>query len=236
MRSPSSLQPAIRIAVIETDPLRVVGFRALLESEKDLDLVAISSQAITTQENIDLLLVADHPGQNTLREIPSLKALRPDLPIIVVSPRIGDENILNAITAGAKGYLFDGSPASEFAQAIRTVHQGSVWAPRHVLSMFVERASVQRKPALPVANETLTHRESEVLRTLVTGLSNKEIGEPLGIEVRTVKAHISRIMRKTGVRNRTALSMHAIANSMVTGQTPPAFFDRETTTIFRPRP
>ncbi len=236
MRLPSSVKPAIRIAVIESDPLRAVGFRALLESEKDLDLVAISSPEITTQENIDLLLVADRPGQSTLREIPRLKALRPDLPIIVVSPRTDDESILNAITAGAKGYLGDGAPATEFAQAIRTVRQGSVWAPRHVLSIFVERAGAQRKQALPGANERLTHRETEVLRMLVTGLSNKEISEPLGIEVRTVKAHISKIMRKTGVRNRIALSMHAIANSLVSGRTPPASFDREANTVCRPRP
>jgi DNA-binding NarL/FixJ family response regulator len=218
MKLPSVVKPAIRIALIETDPLRAVGFRALLESEKDMDLVAISSQGIATQENIDLLLLGDRPGQNTLREIPSLRAMRLDLPIIVVGPKADDESILNAISAGAKGYVFDGAPGSEFAQAIRTVHRGSVWAPRRVLSMFVERASAQRKRALPGIHEPLTHREAEVLGMLVTGLSNKEIGEPLGIEVRTVKAHISKIMRKTGVRNRIALSMHAISNSLVTRQ------------------
>jgi DNA-binding NarL/FixJ family response regulator len=236
MKLSSVVKPAIRIAVIETDPLRAIGFRALFESEKDVDLVASSSPEITAQGNIDVLLLGDRPGQNPLREIPRLKALHPDLPIIVVSPRLDDRNILSAITAGAKGYLCDGAPASEFAQAIRAVRQGSVWAPRHVLSMFMEEAGAQCKTALPLANEPLTHREAEVLRMLVTGLSNREISEPLGIEVRTVKAHISKIMRKTGVRNRIALSMHAITNSLVTGQTPPASLDREATTVFRPRP
>lgn len=230
MKVTSVVKSAIRIAVIETDPLRAIGFRAVLESEKDMDLVAFSSLEISSQGNIDLLLLGDRPGQNPLRDIPRLKARHPDLPIIVVSPHIDDKNILGAITAGAKGYLCDGAPASEFAQAIRTVCQGSVWAPRHVLAMFVEESGAQRKPALRRANEPLTHREDEVLRMLVTGLSNKEISAPLGIEVRTVKSHISRIMRKTGVRNRIALSVHAIANSLV-GQTPPASLDREATSL-----
>ncbi len=144
--------------------------------------------------------------------------MRPDLPIIVIGASRDDEAIFGALAAGAKGYVFDGSQACEFAQAIRTVSKGSVWAPRRVLSMFVERVSAQRKGILPGVHEPITQREGEVLKMLVAGLSNKEIGAPLGIEERTVKAHIAKLMRKTGVQNRIALSVHAITNSLVSRQ------------------
>ena len=143
-----------------------------------------------------------------------LKMMRPNLPIIVVGASTNDEIILNAIVCGAKGYVFDGAPPSEFARAIRVVSQGLVWAPRRVVSMFIELATTQPKRARPGVFDAITDREKQVLKMLVAGLTNKEIGEPLGIVERTVKAHISKMMRKVGVQNRIALSVHAITYSL----------------------
>ncbi|MBZ5667505.1 MAG: response regulator transcription factor [Acidobacteriia bacterium] len=205
----------IRIAVVESDPLRFVGFRALLESESDLELVSASLPEIATQQNFDLVLLGDRPGQNLNDVISSLKLMRPNLPIVVFGPGTDDMSMLNAIVSGAKGYVFNGAPHGEFAQAIRVVNRGSVWAPRRVLSMFIELALTQGRRTLPGANEVLTDREKQVLKMLVAGFSNKEIGEPLGIVERTVKAHIAKMMRKVGVQNRIALSVHAITHSLV---------------------
>jgi DNA-binding NarL/FixJ family response regulator len=107
------------------------------------------------------------------------------------------------------------SPA-EFIQAIRNVHQGSVWAPRRVLSIFIERVTSSPGRIFPAGRVTFTDREKEVLELLVAGRSNKEIGSVLGIEERTVKAHVAKLMRKVGVQNRIALSVHAITHSLVT--------------------
>jgi DNA-binding NarL/FixJ family response regulator len=215
MRISKATKPRLRIALAESDPLRLVGFRALLESESDLELISASLPEIAIQANIDVVLIGDRPGQNLLNTISSLKMMRPNLPIIVIGPSTNDEIVLNAIGSGAKGYVFDGAPPSEFAKAIRTVSQGSVWAPRRVLSMFVELAITQQKRMLYGANEVLTDREKEILTLLVSGLSNKEIGAPLGIVERTVKAHIAKMMRKVGVHNRIELSVHAVARSLV---------------------
>ena len=122
--------------------------------------------------------------------------------------------MLTAIISGAKGYVFDGALPREFAQAVRIVSQGSIWVPRRVLSRFIELAVTQRKRFLP-ACEAITDREKQVLKMLVAGFSNKEIGKPLGIVERTVKAHIAKMMRKVGVQNRIALSVHAITHSLV---------------------
>ncbi len=208
----STTTKPIRVALAESDPLRLVGFRALLESESDLELISAPLPEIALQENIDVVLIGDRPGHNLRDTISNLKMMCPNLPIIVVGARTNDEIMLNAIVCGAKGYVFDGAPPSEFARAIRVVSQGLVWAPRRVVSMFIELATTQPK-RMPGAN--VTEREKQVLKMLVAGLSNKEIGEPLGIVERTVKAHIAKMMRKVGVHNRIELSVHAVTHALV---------------------
>jgi DNA-binding NarL/FixJ family response regulator len=218
--SPAAAKCMIRIAVVESDPLRFVGFRALLESESDFELISASLPEVALQQDFDLVLLADRAGQNLLDVISNLRVMCPYLPVIVFGPTMEDVSALNAIVSGAKGYVFDGASPSEFAQAIRVVNRGSVWASRKVLSMFIELALAQGRRGLPGANEVLTDREKQVLKMLVAGFSNKEIGEPLGIVERTVKAHIAKMMRKVGVQNRIALSVHAITHALVTLPTP----------------
>ena len=208
-------KPKLRIALAESDPLRLVGYRAVLESESDLEMISASLPEIAIQANIDVVVIGERPGHNLFDAISNLKIMRPNLPIIVTGPSTDDEIMLNAIVSGAKGYVYDGAPPSEFARAIRAVSQNSVWAPRRVLSTFIELATTQRKRMLSGANGAITDREKEVLRMLVAGLSNKEIGGPLGIEERTVKAHIAKMMRKVGVHNRIELSVHAVTHSLV---------------------
>ena len=160
------------------------------------------------------MLLSNCRAQDLFELMASLKATRPDLRVIVTGS--GDEEtILKAIVAGAKGYVDKAASLAEFVQAIRAVSQGSVWAPRHVFSMFIERVSSAPAPTFPAGRATFTDREKEVLELLVAGRSNKEIGSPLGIGERTVKAHVAKLMRKVGVQNRIALSVHALTHSLV---------------------
>ncbi|HZR30039.1 MAG TPA: response regulator transcription factor [Terriglobales bacterium] len=209
-------KPKINIAVVESDPLRFVGFRTLFDSEADLELSAATLTELQSKSNVDLVLLGSRSAQNLFDVMASLKASRPDLRIIVVGSGADDETILKAIAAGAKGYVDEAAAPSDFIMAIRIVHQGSVWAPRRVLSMFIERVSASPGRIFPAGRVTFTDREKEVLELLVVGRSNKEIGAALGIEERTVKAHVAKLMRKVGVQNRIALSVHAITHSLVT--------------------
>lgn len=126
-----------------------------------------------------------------------------------------DQTIVEAIALGAKGYVGGATSPADLVQAIRMVSQGTVWAPRRVLSMLIERTSSLSRHIGPAGHDTFTQREQEVLDMLVAGRSNKEIGAPLGIGERTVKAHVAKLMRKAGVQNRIALSIHAIKHSLV---------------------
>ncbi len=211
-------KPKIRVAVVESDPLRFIGFRALFDDEPEFELTASSVQEIATKGEVDLILLGSRGGLNLFDVMASLKASRPDLKIIVTGAGADDETILKALAAGAKGYVDEAATPAEFTTAIRMVHQGSVWAPRRVLSMFIERVTASPGRIFPAGRVTFTDREKEVLELLVAGRSNKEIGSALGIEERTVKAHVAKLMRKVGVQNRIALSVHAITHSLVTSK------------------
>src|SRR5262249_60544276 len=105
-----------------------------------------------------------------------------------------DEPSQNSRAAGAKGLVEEAASPAEFIQAMRNVHQGSVWAPRRVLSIFIERVTSSPGRIFPAGRVTFTDREKEVLELLVAGRSNKEIGSVLGIEERTVKAHVAKLI------------------------------------------
>lgn len=205
----------ISIAVVESDPLRFIGLRSLFDSESDLELITATLEELN-RKDVDLVLLGSRSNHNLFDRMAGLKAARPGLRIIVTGSGADDETILKALAAGAKGYVDEAATPAEFVQAIRAVNQGSVWAARRVMSIFIDRVSSSPGRIFPAGRVTFTAREKEVLELLVAGRSNKEIGSVLSIKVRTVKAHVAKLMRKVGVRNRIALSVHAITNSLVT--------------------
>ena len=106
-------------------------------------------------QSIDLVLLSNCNVQSLFDLMASLKATRPDLRVIVTGS--GDEEtILQALVAGAKGYVHEAASAAEFVQAVRVVSQGSVWAPRHVFSMFIERVSSAPARSFPAGRATFT--------------------------------------------------------------------------------
>lgn len=205
----------IRIAVVDTDPLRFIGFNSLFENERDLLLSACSVNELLLRRDVDLVLLSNRPGQNLFEVMATIKAARFDLRIIVTGNGAADETILKALTAGAKGYVEEASGPADFLMALRMVYQGSVWAPRRVLSLFIERVANSPGNVFPAGRVQFTAREKQVLELLVAGSSNREVGKGLGIEERTVKAHVAKLMRKVGVKNRIELTVHAITHNLL---------------------
>ena len=126
-----------------------------------------------------------------------------------------EDAVLQSIAVGARGFISEAASSVEFASAIRIVNQGLIWAPRHVLATIIGRAADYFPDSRLTGPAAITARQKEVLKMLAVGRSNKEIATPLGIEERTVKAHVAQLMRKLGVKNRIALSVHAITHSIV---------------------
>ena len=212
-RKKSVLTP-IRIAVVERDPSRFASLKSLFDKEQSLDLISCSLAELAPRNDIDLILLGTLAGQNLFDVMAGLKAARPDLRIIVRGSGADDETILKALAAGAKGYVDEAASPAEFIQAMRLVNQGSVWAPRRVVSIFVERVTSSPGRISPVGRVTFTDREKEILELLVAGRSNREISSALGIDERRVKFHVARLMRKVEVQNRIALSVDAISALM----------------------
>jgi DNA-binding NarL/FixJ family response regulator len=210
MKSPARL----RVALLEAEPIRVQGFITLFEDHPQIEFVVFELAQFLADQEFKLALVGLHGDKLPLPLVSTIHGLRPDVRLIVMGPEADDESILQAISAGAKAYLEASSTPQQVEQAIMIVSQGSIWAPRRVLSIFVDRVTKPSRSAA-LAMSQFTARETEVLKLLVAARSNREIARTMGIEERTVKAHIAKLMRKVGVENRIALSIYAVTNSIV---------------------
>jgi DNA-binding NarL/FixJ family response regulator len=201
----------IHVAIVSDDPLRVIGLRTLLKSERDI--YVDSNGAEDSSVRIDIAIVRDS-GNEITEGVAKWKNDVPGVRILVMGPGLDETAISRSLAAGASGYIKETASAWEIANAIRTVKSGFIWAPRRVVARMIEdfTGACDRRQR---DRETLTAREKEVLKLLVEGRSNKEIAAPLKIEERTVKAHVSRMMRKLGVTNRIGLSLLAVRQSII---------------------
>ena len=129
-------KPQIRIAVVESDPLRFVGFRALFDSEPDFELVSASLPDISVMQDIDLVLLGNRSGQNLFDVMASLKAARPDLRIIVTGAGMDEETILKAIASGSKGYVDEAASPAELPLPRIPKLTGRSSIARSIISMF----------------------------------------------------------------------------------------------------
>jgi DNA-binding NarL/FixJ family response regulator len=216
MAEPTKSPSRLRVALLEPEPIRVEGFVTIFQDHPRIEFVVFELAAFLADQEFKLALIGLHGDKLPLPLVGTIHGLRPDVRLIVMGPNADDEVILQAITSGAKAYLEANATPEQVEQAIVIVSQGSIWAPRRVLSIFVDRATKPSRSAVAPAPVHFTARETEVLKLLVAARSNREIARTLGIEERTVKAHVAKLMRKVGVENRIALSIYAVTNSIVT--------------------
>jgi DNA-binding NarL/FixJ family response regulator len=215
MVSASDRKPKIRIAVVGHDPLRLVGLRAILESEPGFIVQALSLSNLNHEVEADVVLLAVRGTHSLYNAITSLRGATPGAKIILTGAPPGEESMIRAIAAGVKGYLDEAAAPEQYKEAIRVVAGGSIWAPRKALAILIDRMISKRRRSTMAQPAGLSERERQVLELLVAGRTNKEIGAELGIEERTVKSHITKLMQKAGVNNRIALSVHAVNNILL---------------------
>jgi len=214
MKVDANKRRSIRVTVIEDDPLRLVGFRSILDPISDFQLTFLPASEIATISGAEVLIVGNHSGLRFFETMTQLRVSYPQSRILVTGSAGDPETIFKAIASGAKGYVQESAPAGDLVKAVYAVRGGSIWAPRRVVSMIIDRYDTVYRPSSQ-PSWSLTSREKQVLTMLAEGRSNKEIGVPLGIEERTVKAHVAKLMRKVGVRNRIALTVHAVSHSLI---------------------
>jgi DNA-binding NarL/FixJ family response regulator len=196
----------IRILIADDHPIVREGLSAVLETQPDFTIVGEAAsgaeaveQAASLRPDV-ILLDLELPELDGVVALRQIRADNPTARTIIFTAFDTDERILAAVQAGAQGYLLKGAPREELFQAIRVVHGGGSLLQPVVAARLLRQVSGAAAAPLP---EPLTERELEVLRQLARGRQNKEIATELWISERTVKFHVSAILAKLGVGNRT---------------------------------
>jgi DNA-binding NarL/FixJ family response regulator len=213
MPTPRDSRQRLRIGLMDFEPLRVAGFESVFEDVPGIKVAHTDLEGVLARDEFDMVMLGLHNPAGPFELLARLKAARPKLKLIMMGSESDDETIISAIGAGAKGYLEETATPEQVMQCIEVVQSGSIWAPRRVLSAFVDRMLHSSEKPVLRHDFNFTDREREVLKLLVEARSNREIADALGIEERTVKAYVARLMRKVGVENRIALSIHAAGRS-----------------------
>jgi DNA-binding NarL/FixJ family response regulator len=206
---------AIRVGVMAGEPIRLEGLTSIFDREPEFGQSVLTpvfgelSRLLADKalEYIVIDLNSPTGGMQTLTEI---RRARPDMRLIVIGPAGNDELVLDSIVGGARAYLDVTAGPRVVREAIEVVVSGSIWAPRRLLSTLIDRLLSSPEGSLTSLAPHLTIRERQVLDLILLARSNREIARELGIEERTVKAHVGRLMRKTGAENRIDLSMRAL--------------------------
>ncbi len=210
---------SIRVGVVAGEPIRLEGLATIFEREpefgqKSLVPVIGPLEELTGNQDLEYLVIDLNSENASLQTVQDIRRERPELRLIVIGPARNDELVMESIIGGARAYLDVSAGPRVVREAIEVVVSGSIWAPRRLLSQLIDRLLNSPDNSLNSLTPHLTARERQVLDLILQARSNREIARELGIEERTVKAHVGRLMRKTGAENRIDLSMRALSGSL----------------------
>ena len=215
----------IRVALVDDQELVRAGFRTLVESASDLEVVGEASDGeeavrLVREHRPDVVLmdvrmprVDGIEATKRIHDLPEAENVR----VLVLTTFDLDEYVHAALRAGASGFLLKDASPAELLNAIKVIHEGdALLAPsitRRLIEDFAQHARPEKTPASVL--QALTERELEVLTLVARGLSNAEIAEDLVVSPATAKTHVSRILTKLGARDRAQLVVIAYETGLV---------------------
>jgi DNA-binding NarL/FixJ family response regulator len=209
----------IRVLIADDHAVVREGLRAFLALQDDIEVVAEAEdgeEAVSAVERttpdvalVDLVM----PRLDGIAAIRRMRALRPETRVIVLTSFVDEDKMLPAVRAGASGYLLKDVQPQELVEAIRTVHSGGTLLHPAVVEELVREVS--RDDGRPRAANPLTEREREVLALIARGRANKAIAFELGVAEKTVKTHVSNILAKLNLTDRTQAALYAVREGLV---------------------
>ncbi len=212
----------IRVCVVEDQTLVREGIRSLLALSDEIKIVgeagdgAEAVQVIARTQPDVVLLDVKLPRRDGLEVLKELKQRQQLPPTLILTTFDDDEIVLGALRSGARGFLLKDVTLKQLTEAIRTLHVGgTLFQP--ALTERVARGVKETAAAIPALDpmDPLTERETEVVRLLAAGYSNQEIAAVLRVAEGTVKNHVSSILSKIGVRDRTRAVLKAIERGLI---------------------
>jgi len=208
----------IRVLIVDDHAIVREGMRWLLSTEPDMELAGEASDgfeaiAQTRALHPDVILMdLVMPHKDGIEAIGEIKREYPEARILVLTSFAEDEKVFPAIRAGASGYLLKDTSPEELLKAIHAVHQGI--PTMHPLVARKILQELQHPSELPPTTDPLTEREVDVLKLLAQGLSNEEIAARLFISERTARTHVSNILSKLHLANRTQAALFALRTGL----------------------
>ena len=206
---------AIRILLVDDHKVVRNGLRTFLSYDPDLEVVgeaADGNEALTRARELmpdvvlmDLLM----PGMDGIAATAAIRRELPDTEVLALTSVLEDASVMGAVRAGAIGYLLKDTQAEALCQAIKAAAAGQVQLTPKAAARLMQALSVSE------SSEELTERETDVLRLLAQGYSNKQIARTLSNTEKTIKTHVSRILSKLGVQSRTHATLYAIRIGLV---------------------
>jgi NarL family two-component system response regulator LiaR len=214
--SPAEPQ-AIRVLIVDDHGVVREGLRAYLELEPDIHVVGEARdgqdavrRAVELHPDVVLMDLV-MPNMDGIAATMRIKEQLPATHVIVLTSFLDDDRVVPAIRAGATSYLLKDVAAADLARAIRAARAGQAQLHPEVAKRLMQQVTTPRKPE---AGAQLTDREREVLRLLAECRSNKEIARSLVVSERTVKGHVSNILGKLGLQDRTQAALYAVRNGL----------------------
>lgn len=206
----------IRLLLVDDQTLICQGLKAILELQPDLQVVGVAENGKTAIDQVaalqpDLVLMDLHmPVMDGKAATQIICKQYPNTKVLVLSIVDDAQDIADSMRAGAKGYLLKDIPAEELVQTIRLTHRGYTQLGPGLLEKLMTNTSdlkvTEAEAALPDLS-SLTHREQDVLRLIGSGSTNREIAEQLYIAEGTVKTHVTRLLNRLNLRNRSQLAV-----------------------------
>jgi two-component system NarL family response regulator len=201
----------IRVLVVDDHPVVRMGLGSMLGSQKGIKvvgMVASGGEALTSLPKVHpdvVLMDLRMPEMDGVDAIVALRAAEPNVKILVLTNYQMDEDVFNALQAGALGYLVKSAPQEDVIHAIRTVNQGKLCIPPVIAAKLAER----------ISHSSLSPREMEVLQFVAKGLTNTEIGSILFISDKTARNHVISLMAKLEAKDRTEAVTIAIRKGLI---------------------
>jgi DNA-binding NarL/FixJ family response regulator len=208
----------IRVLIVDDHPIVRQGLRTFLGVQDDIEVVgeaADGAEAVTLAESLApdvVLLDLKMPGVDGQAALSELRARGTKAQILVLTSMSERSLILPAVRAGAAGYLYKDVDPQALVQAIRAVHDGNMlFAPEAAAALAAETSAENARKD----GTDLTEREREVLVQIALGRSNREIARALVVSEKTVKTHVSNVLMKLGVADRTQAALYAVRHGLV---------------------